>query len=73
MGVFMRKMELTGNGNFRLFVANRKLKFGSFRFKRKPRHFSLIRLLFAHRAFGSLSFVRLFTKKQTEFIYLQTD
>jgi hypothetical protein len=41
--------------------------------KRKPRRFSLFRLPFAHRVNGSLSFVRLFTKKQTEAIRLQTD
>ncbi len=41
--------------------------------KRKPRRFSLIRLQFARRANGSLSFTRLFTKKQTEVIRLQTD
>ncbi len=34
--------------------------------KQKIRRFSLIRLPFAHRANGSLSFVRLLTKKQTE-------
>ncbi len=33
--------------------------------KPKPRQFSLIRLQFAHRANGSLSFVHLFTKEQT--------
>jgi hypothetical protein len=33
----------------------------------------LIRLLFVHRANGSLSFVRLSTKKQAEVIRLQTD
>jgi hypothetical protein len=31
------------------------------------------RLLFAHRANGSLSFVRLLTKKQTKVISLQMD
>jgi hypothetical protein len=41
--------------------------------KWKPRHFSLIRLPFAHCTNGSLSFVRLLTKKQTEVIRLQTD
>jgi hypothetical protein len=41
--------------------------------KRKPPRFSLIRLLFAHHASGSLSFVCLLTKKQTEVIRLQTD
>jgi hypothetical protein len=41
--------------------------------KWKPRCFSLIRLLFAHRTNGSLSFVRLLTKKQTEVIRLQKD
>ncbi len=41
--------------------------------KRKPRQLSLIRLLFAHCANGSLSFVRLFTKKSTEVNRLQTD
>ncbi len=34
---------------------------------------SLICLPFAHRANGSLSFVRLLMKKQTEVIRLQTD
>ncbi len=34
---------------------------------------SLIRLPFAHRAKGILSFVCLFTKKQTEVISLQTE
>ncbi len=41
--------------------------------KRKPRLFSLIHLPFAHRANGSLSFVCLLTKNQTEVIPLQTD
>jgi hypothetical protein len=41
--------------------------------KRKPRLFSLNSLPFAHRANGSLSFVRLFMKKQTEVIRLQTN
>jgi hypothetical protein len=39
--------------------------------ERKPRRFSIIRLLFAHRENGSLSFVHLLTKKQTEVIHLQ--
>jgi hypothetical protein len=39
--------------------------------KRKPRRFSLIGLLFAHRANGGLSFVCLLTKKQTEVIHVQ--
>ncbi len=34
--------------------------------KRKPRRFSLIRLPFGHCANGSLSFVHLLTKKETE-------
>jgi hypothetical protein len=38
--------------------------------KPKPRQFSLIRLPFAHCANGSLSFVSLFIKKQTEDICL---
>jgi hypothetical protein len=33
----------------------------------------LIHLTFAHRANGSLSFVRLLTKKQMEVIHLQTE
>ncbi len=41
--------------------------------KQKPRQFFLIRLLFSNSANGSLSFVRLLTKKQTEVISLQTD
>jgi hypothetical protein len=41
--------------------------------KWKPRQFSSISLLFTHRATGSLSFVRLFTKKQREVIRLQMD
>jgi hypothetical protein len=41
--------------------------------KWKTRRFSLISLPFGHRANGSLSFVRLFTMKQTEVIRLQTD
>ncbi len=41
--------------------------------KGKPRKFSLILLPFSHRANGSLSFVSLLTKKQTEVIRLQTD
>jgi hypothetical protein len=41
--------------------------------KWKPRRFSLICLLFAHRVNGSLSFVRWSTKKQMEAILLQTD
>ncbi len=36
--------------------------------KLKPRHFSLICLVFAHCANESLSYVGLLTKKQTEFI-----
>ncbi len=40
---------------------------------RKPRRFFLIHLLFSHRANGSLSFVCLFTTKQTEVIRLHTD
>jgi hypothetical protein len=44
-----------------------------FRLKRRPRRFFLIRLPFAHRANGSLLFVRLLTKKPTEVIRLQTD
>ncbi len=40
---------------------------------RKPRRFSLIPLPFAHRKNGSLSFVWLLTKKQTEVIHLLTD
>ncbi len=44
-----------------------------FKGKRKPRRFSLVHLLFAHRANGSLLFVRLLTKKQTEAVRLQTD
>ncbi len=38
-----------------------------------PSQFSLIRLPFAHHANGNLSFVHLFTKKQTEVIHLQTE
>jgi hypothetical protein len=38
--------------------------------KWKPRQFFLIRLPFAHRANGSLSFVRLLTKKQKKVIRL---
>jgi hypothetical protein len=41
--------------------------------KRKPRRFSLIRLPFCHLVNGSLSFVRLLTRKQTEVIRLQTE
>ncbi len=41
--------------------------------KQKPRHFSLIRVPFAHRKNRSLSIVRLLTKKQTEIIRLPTD
>ncbi len=40
---------------------------------RKPRPFPLIRLSFAHCTNGSVSFVRLFTKKQTAVIRLQTE
>ncbi len=39
----------------------------------KPRWFALIRLPFALPTNGSLSFVHLFTKKQTEVIRLQMD
>jgi hypothetical protein len=44
-------------------------------FKRKTEamQFSSIRLRFAHRANGSLSFIRLLRKKQVEVIRLQTD
>jgi hypothetical protein len=38
--------------------------------KWKPRQFFLIRLPFTHRANGSLSFVRLLTKKQKKVIRL---
>jgi hypothetical protein len=41
--------------------------------KWKHRQFSVIRLPFAHRANGSLSFVRLSTNKQMKVIHLQTD
>jgi hypothetical protein len=41
--------------------------------KPMPRQFFLILLPFAHRENGSLSFVCLLTKKQTEVILLQTD
>ncbi len=40
--------------------------------KRKPRRFVLIRCPFVHCANGSLWFFRLFMKKQTEVIRLQT-
>jgi hypothetical protein len=40
--------------------------------KRKPRQFSLIRLSFAYRSNGSLSFACFLTKTQTEIIRLQT-
>ncbi len=43
------------------------------KWKWKLRRFSLIHLLFAHCENGSLSFVRLLMKKQTEAIRLQTD
>jgi hypothetical protein len=39
--------------------------------KWKPRRFSSIHLLFAHRTNGSLSFVHLLTKKQA--LYIHTD
>ncbi len=42
-------------------------------FQTHPRRFFLIRLPFAHCANGSLSFVRLLTKKQMEVICWQTD
>ncbi len=38
--------------------------------KRKPRRFSFIRLMFAHRSNGSLSFVCLLSKNQTEDVCL---
>ncbi len=41
--------------------------------KLKPRRFSLIRLMFAHRANRSSTFVHLLTKKQMDVIRLQTD
>jgi hypothetical protein len=41
--------------------------------KRKLKRFSLSRRLIAHRANGSLSFVRLLKKKTPEVIHLQTD
>ncbi len=41
--------------------------------RQKPRRFSFICLSFAHRSNRSLSFVRLFMKKQTEVIRMQTD
>ncbi len=44
-----------------------KISFG----KWKPRRFSLIRLPFARFANGSLSFVCLLMKKETEVIHLQ--
>jgi hypothetical protein len=40
---------------------------------RSPDDFSLIRLLFAHSANSSFSFIRWFTNKQTEVINLQMD
>jgi hypothetical protein len=42
-----------------------------FKRNQKPRRFSLIRLPFARRTNESLSFIRLFTMKQTEVIRLQ--
>jgi hypothetical protein len=48
--------------------------YGHFKWKTEAHAiFLLIRLPFAHRENGSLLFVRLFTKKQTEVIPLQTD
>ncbi len=47
--------------------------FCHFKWKMEAQAIFQIRLLFAHRADRSLSFVRLFTKKQTEVIRLQTD
>ncbi len=44
-----------------------------FKWKTEARRFSLIHLLFAQCASGSLSFVHLLTKKQTKVIRLQTD
>jgi hypothetical protein len=41
--------------------------------KRKPRRFFLILLPLTYRVNGSLSFLRLFTKRQTELIRLQTN
>jgi hypothetical protein len=41
--------------------------------KWKLRQFSLIGLLFAYHANGNLTFDRLFMKKETEAIRLQTD
>jgi hypothetical protein len=42
-------------------------------FEMENKQFSLIRLLFAHHANVSLSFVHLLTKKQTEVNHLQTE
>jgi glycyl-tRNA synthetase alpha subunit len=44
-----------------------------FQWKMEAKAISLIHSSFSHHANGSLSFVRLFTKKETEVLRLQTD
>jgi hypothetical protein len=56
---------------FRSKISLKIIDFSVLNGKRKPRRFSLIRSLFAHRANGSLSFVRLLTEVQMEVIRLQ--
>jgi hypothetical protein len=82
-----KQMENETTGNFHLFAANGKqkrqtsvcflyiYKYICCHFKRKTeaQAISLIRLPFAHRVNESLSFICLFTKKQTEVIRLQMD
>jgi hypothetical protein len=55
--------KYTENGNY-IYM----LPFQTENKKKKPRRLSLIRLLFARRANGSLSFVRLLMKKQTKIL-----
>jgi hypothetical protein len=62
-------METRRNGNMDMETGKHQSGNG----KRKSRRFSLIRVLFAHCANRSLSFVRLLTKKQTEVMRLQID
>jgi hypothetical protein len=57
------------HGDIDMETWNKKISNG----KRKPTRFSLIRLLFAHCANGSLRFVLLMTKKQMEGFVLKTD
>jgi hypothetical protein len=67
MGTFAE----TANVDYRSSLADQRKQTSVF--WEKNRQFSLIRLPCVYCADGVLSFVRLFTKKQTEVSRLQTD